>query len=304
MISYGTKEATIFLLAWVLITTGPSKGSRTSTQDENRPAALEIHLRDLGYQVPPNCSYPGTGIPRDLSLLNDDYKQKLIFVDDKTLIVYQSHCQSHQDGVSPESRSMEAFFLNPQTGAFISRKTWPTIRRRWMNERWDTQARIVAVQGGFLVHAGNSLVLYSSEREQKAKLPLETGLRWAVTLAPIGRTIHLQRIHDDNQAEGEWRTSDGLTKLRSQHEMAGITSASDEAVVDKLAHCVQLQAVGESPRSLYCADPSHLGFPLFLSDSEILSVYSSGFMVLSAKGDKLWGQEVPKARLSQITSGP
>ena len=72
--------------------------------------------------------------------------------------------------------------------------------------------------------------------------------------------------------------------------------------MDKLAHCVQLQAVGESPRNLYCADPSHLGLPLFLSNSEILSVYSSGFMVLSAKGDKLWGQESaqsPSCRKSQ-----
>ena len=116
---------------------------------------------------------------------------------------------------------MEAFFLKSSNRRVYSRKTWPTIRRRWLNERWDTQARIVAVPGGFLIHAENSLVLYSSEREQKGNLPLETGLRWAVTVAPIGRTIHLQRIHDDNQAEGEWRTSDGLTKLRTQNEMAG-----------------------------------------------------------------------------------
>jgi hypothetical protein len=191
---------------------------------------------------------------------------------------------------------MEAFFVNSQTGALISRKAWPTIQRRWLNERWDTQARIMAVREGFLVQAANSLELYSSGLEAKGKLGLENGPRWAVTIAPLGRTIHRQRIQDDNQAEGEWFDTDTLAKLRSQHEIAGVTSASDQAVVDKLAHCVQLQSVGKTPRNLFCADASHLGLPLFLSDSEVLSVYGKGFTVLSTNGEKLWGREATDAR--------
>lgn len=261
------------------------------------PAVLEIHLSDLGYQPAPETRYPGTGIPRDLSILNDDYKKRLTFTDDKMLVVYQSHYPSPTGKAgSPESRSMEAFFVSTQTGALISRKSWPTIQRRWLNERWDSQARIMAVRGGFLVHAGDSLTFYSSGLEPKGKLGLENGPRWAVTVAPLGHTIHLQRIQDDNRAEGEWFDSDTLAKVRSQHEIAGITSASDHAVVDNLAHCVQLQTVGEIPRNLYCADPSHLGLPLFLSDSEVLSVCGKGFAVFSTSGEKLWGREVPDAR--------
>jgi hypothetical protein len=227
-----------------------------------------------------------------LSILNDDYKKRLAFIDEKTLVVYQSHCpRQDQKESSAETRSMEAFFVNPQTGALISRRTWPTIKRRWLNERWDTQARIMAVSGGFLVHAADSLVLYSAGLEQKGKLTLEDGPRWAVTVAPLGRTIHRQRIQDDNQAEGEWFDSDTLAKIRSQHEMAGVTSSSDRAVVDMLAHCVQLQVVGETPHNLYCAEASHLGLPLFLSDSEVLYVYRNGFSVLSTAGEKLWGRD-------------
>lgn len=270
-----------------------AQGDRRSNRElASVSPTLEIHLRDLGYQAVQEYEYPGKGVPRDLGVLNDDYKKRLTFIDEKTLVVYQSHCQRQdQKEGSAETRSMEAFFVSPQTGALISRKTWPTIKRRWLNERWDTQARIMAVQGGFLVHAAGSLTVYSAGLEQKVKLTLEDGPRWAVTIVPVGRTIHLQRIHDDNQAQGEWLDSDTLAKLRSQREMAGVTSASDHAVVDKLAHCVQVQTVGDAPRNLYCAEASHLGLPLFLTDSEVLSVYSGGFSVRSTNGEELWGRE-------------
>jgi hypothetical protein len=111
--------------------------------------------------------------------------------------------------------------------------------------------------------------------------------------APLGRTIHLQRIHPDNQFNGEWFDSDSLKKLRSQHEVAGITSASDQAVVDELAHCLRLQVVAEVARNLFCDNPSRLGLPLFLSESEILAVRYKGFTVSSTKGEMLWGHEGP-----------
>src|SRR4029077_7511194 len=145
----------------------------------------------------------------------------------------QSHYQPQNPKDAPNGpRSMEAFFVSPRTGKLVSRKTWPTIQRRFLNERWDTQARIMAVQGGFLVHAANSLTLYSSNLEPKGKLTLEDGPEFAITVAPLGRTFHRQSIQVDNQAEGEWFDSNTLVKLHSQHEMAGVTSASDQAVVD------------------------------------------------------------------------
>ncbi|MFZ0293842.1 MAG: hypothetical protein WAL52_09585 [Candidatus Sulfotelmatobacter sp.] len=281
----------------VLAAACTARDRRLSTGDSTPPAVLEIHLSDLGYQPAPETNYPGNGIPRDLTILNDDYKQRLTFIDDKMFVAYQSHYPPQiEQGGSSQRRSMEAFFVSAQTGALISRKSWPTVQRRWLNERWDTQARIMAVQGGFLVHASDSLSLYSAEIEPKGKLVLEGGPRWAVTVAPLGRTIHLQRIQDDNRAEGEWFDSDTLAKLSTQHETAGVTSASDHAVVNKLTHCVQLETVGETPRSLNCADQPHLGLPLFLSDSEVLSVYGKGFAVFSTSGEKQWSREAPDAR--------
>jgi hypothetical protein len=115
-------------------------------------------------------------------------------------------------------------------------------------------------------------------------------------IAPAGHTIHLQRINNDNTANGQWIASDNLAKLHSQTEIAGVTSASDNAVVNKLAHCIQLQPVDELPRNLSCPGQSHLGLPLFLSDSEVLSVYCNGFRVLSTKGQELWSREAPPGK--------
>ncbi len=266
-----------------------------SNEESRSTAVLEIHLRDLGYQSMNEYHHIGAGIPRDLSLLNDDDKKGLLFTDEKTLAVYVSHFQSATDGsMGQGTRDMEAFFLDFHSGTLISRKTWPTIKRRWLNERWDTQARIMAVHGGFLVHAGNALVLYSADQEKKREFPLAVGSRWAAVVPPMGRTIHLQRI-DRDETEGTWLDSDTLTKLRSQREIEGITSASDDAVVTKLAHCMQLQTFGKLPRNL-CSDPCRLGLPEFLSDAEVLSVYRNGFSVLSASGEKLWTREVPDAK--------
>lgn len=119
----------MFLLALVLTIVNAAGDSQNSKPEANEPAILEIHLRDMGYQPTQEYRYPGTGVPRDLSILNDDYNKRLAFIDDKNLVVYQSHCPPEKDG-SPGLRSMEAFFVNPQTGTLNSRKTWPTNKPR------------------------------------------------------------------------------------------------------------------------------------------------------------------------------
>jgi hypothetical protein len=269
------------------------QNQQASTQRGSESSPLEVVLSSLGYRSLPECRYKGSGIPRDLTILNDDYKKRIVFIDDHILVIYQSHCFPAKKG-SPDTRSMEAFFVNSHTGRLISKKTWETVKRRWVNERWDTQARILAVADGFVVHAGQSLTVYSPGFDKKAELKLDGNPQWAATVAPQGRTIHLQRIEEDNKAKGKWLAADTLTELRSQEEMAGAVSASDMGVVYKLAHCLKLQAIGEASRNLYCADSSHLGLPLVLTDSEVLSFYYKGFGLWSFQGERLWGREVTK----------
>ena len=283
-----------FILMLTMI--GATPHALVGAQVPVNSAFQEIKLADLGYRPSQEYKYAGSAIPSDLRVLNDDYKKRIVFYGAHALVVYQSHCTREKDG-SPGARSIDALFVDARTGKLESRKTWPTIQRRWLNERWDTQARIFAVDGGFVVHAGASLIGYSTALEKRAELPLQEEPRWSVTVAPEGHTIHLQRIESDNQAEGDWFTSDTLKQLRGQHEIAGIVSASDVTVVDKLADCVQSQTVGEVPRNVYCSNASRIGLPLFLTASEFISYHLKGFSIWTLTGEKVWEREVPRGQL-------
>jgi hypothetical protein len=269
---------------------GLAKKADTSSQP-----LLEIHLRNLEYQPAEDTRIKGNGIPRDLSLLNDDANLRLTFVGGKTLVVYASRFQSPQQDSSPESSSMEAFFIDTTSGALVAHKMWPTRKRRWLNNRWDTEARILALDDGFLVHAGGKLTLYSADFKERTSLPLDERSIWAVTVTPTGRVFHLQRINgDQDQAEGQWLAADTLARLRSQQEQPGITSASEHAVVTALSHCEQLQAIGEPPRDLCCSDACRAGRPEFISESEVLLLCRNGFRLLSISGEELWKVETAK----------
>jgi hypothetical protein len=280
------------LLMFAVVAVG--QGSAKKADTGNQPF-VEIQLRNLGY-VPANDSrIKGNGIPRDLSLLYDDANLRLTFIGEKTLGVYVSRFQSPQQDGSPESRSIEAFFIDTTSGALVAHKMWPTRKRRWFNERWDTEARVIALGEGFLVHAGGKLTLYSADFKERASLPLDEGSIWAVTVTPAGRVVHLQRINGDrDQAEGEWLSSDTLVRLRGQHEEPGITSASEHAVVTALSHCAQLQAIGEPPRDLCSSDACRAARPEFISESEVLLVCRNGFRLLSINGEELWKVETEK----------
>lgn len=269
------------------------------------PPFLRINLRDLGYRPEHEYRYPGTGVPPDLSVLFDDYHIRLTFINERTFAVYQSHYPPPSATDRLPSRSMESFFADAKSGTLTSHKTWATVKRKWFNERWDTQARILPVEKGFLVHAGDALILYSTNVREKAELPLDEHFSWAATIAPMGHTVHLERIdreRADGLADGEWLDSGNLARLREQQEFAGMVSASDYATVDKLAHCMQLQRVGESPRNLCCSAGCRLGLPLFLSESEVLSVYRNGFSVLSTNGDRLWSREATDGKNGLMAS--
>jgi len=187
---------------------------------------------------------------------------------------------------------MEAWFLDPRNGKLIGTDTWPTVKRRWLNHRWDTQARIIPVQSGFLVHAGHFLDFYTFNREKKVLLPLDPDSRWAVTVVRPGREIHLQEISDDETAVGRWLFSETLKQEHRQSEFAGITSASGKAAITKLAHCLHIQPLSAKEYDLYCPESRDLGLPEFLNDSEVLAVSGKSVTLLSLTGEKLWSREV------------
>jgi len=276
-------------MVWICVSLVGSWGQTPTGQN----GTVVIHLASAGYKPDVGCSYAGKDIPRDLTLLNDDDKLRLLFVNDALLVVYRSTCRqsSMVQGSDPRVWQMDAWFFDPKTGKLIGVDTWPTVKRRWVNDRWDTQARILGVDSGFVVHAGNSLSLYSLDRKKKASLPLEESRSWAVKVVPGGRELHLQGIYGD-EARGEWLSTDTLALEHSKQEFAGVTSASSDAVVSQRAHCIRLDPMNGAPHDLYCPASRDLGIPVFVSDTAVLAVSGRSVVLLSGEGQKLWSREV------------
>lgn len=289
----------------VLLIFGPAGMSQNKTaKTPDVVPSLEIQLLALGFQPPVSTHYSNEVALANPALLMDNTRTRLTFVDENTLAVYFSHLYKSGDPIgapasSPDSTGlMEAFFIDTNSGSLISRKTWETRRRRWFNDLYDTQARIIAVQDGFLVHAKNTLRLYSTDLQQKRELPLTDSDIVSAQVAPLGRTIHLglQNGIDAKSAEGEWLNSNTFEKLYAETENAGVMSSSDDAVVERMFQCIDLLKAGESPRELCCGKPCSDAGADFLTDKEIVLGYNRGFRVLSTSGEVLWGRDGPEVR--------
>src|SRR5713226_2497369 len=194
-------------------------------------------------------------------------------------------------------------------GTLIARRTWNTVKRQWFNDSYDTQGRTMEVRDGFLVRAGTKLELYSSGMQLLRSYELHDDgsgavKAWSVAVAPGGNTIHIQpskgpaevrhssvfHFTGGDETEGVWLRSDSFQKVYSQMDLPGPHSVSDNAVATRRVHCLELHSVGEPTRSLCCSGACGDGIPTFLSNHEILSVYRSGFSVLSTNGNELWNR--------------
>jgi hypothetical protein len=291
-----------------------------STGKEPEPAPTSIvDLAILGYGNAKPVYRSNKESFRDLTLLMQDEHSRLSFVSANTLAVYFSRLFGKTEGehaTSPRYQ-MEVFFLDLDSGKLIEHRTWKTLKRQWFNDSYDTEGRVMAVHTGFLVHASGKLELYSPDlRLVNSYDPCAddsgcTGM-WSVAVAPGGNTIHVQPSAQTNQvrhgsvsyftgtgeAEGSWLRSGSFQRIGSQLYLSGPDSISNDAIVTKRAHCLDLQRIGEPSRHLSCSKPAADGLPMFLNDHEILSVHYSGFSVLSTQGTEVWtvGASDPRIR--------
>ena len=269
-----------------------------STGKEPQPAPTSIvDLAALGYGKAKPVYRSNKEIFRDLTLLMQDDHSRLSFVSANTLAVYFTS-PSHQ---------MEVFFLDLDSGKLIEHRTWKTFKRQWFNDSYDTEGRVMAVHAGFLVQASGKLELYSPDlRLVSSYDPCADGSgctgMWSVAVAPGGDTIHVQPAAETNQvrqgsvsyftgtgeAEGSWLRSSSFQRIGSQLYSKGPDSISNDAIVTKRVHCLDLQRIGEPSRHLSCSKPAADGLPMFLNDREILSVHRAGFSVLSTQGTEVW----------------
>ena len=258
-------------------------------KEPNSDSSRQIDLQTLGYNPPRGSDAQGNpGFPPKPQ---DDFNTRIVFVASATLAVSFTRLSGATDHNGNFPEAMEVFFVDTNSSVLISRKTWPTRPRRWFNDSYDTEGRIIPIEGGFLVHSGDSLYRYSAGLQEKSKRQLADTSLWAIRVAPLGRRVQAARIND-NDAEVESLDLGTLEKGHTEHKFPGIVSISDDgATVRKLAHCLDLQLDGKPERQLCCHDKCSEGMPTFLDNNDILSIYGNGFEVLSTKGEVLWKRE-------------
>jgi hypothetical protein len=280
------KTATIALLVAIAATlqTGVTQCSRARA---DKLLVLEIKLRSLGYQKPAEENFSDTAIARNPSLLLRETHSRVTFINDDMLVVYFSRAINAGKDTTRFPQVLEAFFVDTRSGRLISHKDWPTRYRRWFNDSFDTEGRIMPLQNGFLVHSGDSLRLYSSDFQLKRELLLDDGPKWSVRIAPLGRAIQALQISDSG-GEAEWLDFETLDTVGENHQFPGVQSISGErAVVSILPPCLDLQRDGDLVRHLICGGAFSNEMPIFLADNDIL-VLGRGFEVFSKKGEVLW----------------
>ena len=272
------------------------------------PSAM-IDLSTLGYRKANAVHVSDKEAFRNSALFMQDDQSRLSFVSPNTLAVYFTLLFNGTDAETRPSSGyqMEAFFVDVDARKLIKRQNWNTLKRQWFNDSYDTEGRVIEVHNGFLVHAGGMLELYTPDLRLVNKYNLctdepECKGMWSVKAAPGGDVIYVQPFAQLNQvrrgtvsyfagageANGRWLRSESFQKIGNQNYFGGPDSISNNAIVTEMAHCLDLQGIGEPSHHLSCSNPVAYGFPTFLNDREILSVHDDGFSVLSTEGTEIW----------------
>jgi hypothetical protein len=308
------------ILAFILLLWAPTRLIPSSfAQEATSAPERQIDLRTFSFEPPQAPNHKNSEVFADLSLLFQDVHTRIEFVSGRELVVYFSNpvdervtARSGQSSHSQPAHNMQALFVNLDNGILISRKVWETRSRRFFNYRYDTQATIMPVRAGFLVHANNSLVLYSPDLQKTQEIQLDPSFEYSAMVAPGGNVSFLEQstpgaatssggvsmvVNGDSDhwpvAHGEWRSSETFEKVRSMDLFPGAAeSVSSDAFAGTWFKCVDLQRAGLPNSHLSCTDPYRYGRPMFLSDSELVLNYPGGFQVLSTSGDVLWERQI------------
>lgn len=195
------------------------------------------------------------------------------------------------------AKKMEALFVDLDSGKCVARQSWPIAKRVGLNDSADTQARILVTSGGFLVHTGPTLALYSTSLELIATYPIggygvpfsKRGdpRGWSVRVAPGGRIMHVQPLTSQRSDQSKWMDAVTLKELGTQIHRAGVETISENAIVTRMGRGLIIDERNSGPHDL-CSDEGCKGLPETLNNEEVLVLGQTGFTVVSTHGDHLW----------------
>ena len=291
-------RAFTFVITALLIFLGT--GRKMSTPKPPQPRS-EIDLRSFGYQPLKRTFLSNEEYFRKLPLFKDE-ATRIVFTDDNTLAVFFTRSNESEASQANESEistalQLNALFIDLSKKNLRGQQSWPTKKRRWVNDSFDSQSRILSAHDGkFLVYAEDRLRVYSPEFKLLRERPMpmiggQEAEMWALEVTPPG-DVGLLRHLREGETEDEWVDVDSLRTLYSSIGLGGIFTASARAIVEKSYDTFRIYPIGEAPHVMcsggFCDRNS---YPLFLSDAEILSCSWQGFAVLSTRGEILWSRK-------------
>jgi hypothetical protein len=312
---FTTTASVLSILLGAAVPALPTRATQTAIPVPER----QIDLRAMNFAQPKIPNYSNSELFSDISLFFQDVHPHVEFVSESELVVYSSDVVDERVAArkgqlpSPEpAHSMQAFFVDADDGNLISHQVWQTRRRRFFNTKSDTQAQIMPVRDGFLLHANDTLALYSADLHKKQEIQLDPSSEYAALVAPGGDVFFLERsnpgvivrsgsvsavVNAESgllTAHGEWRSSETFEKLRSRDLYPGAAqSVSSDSFAERWYQCVDLQRADSPQSHLCCGNPCSYGLAMYLDDREIVMLIRSGFQVLSTSGEVLWRREDP-----------
>jgi hypothetical protein len=246
-----------------------------------------VDLKMLGYQAPDmNNTY------RDQSLTFQDFHARLAFINNEVLAVYLK--RPNEKAKDTGLVTMEAFFVSRQTGTLLARKTWVARFSRGLNSSVDTQASILPLRDGFLVHAGDLLYRYGQDLQMKREVSLDAAWIWAFQIAPGGDAVEALRTNQANRTEAEVEIVNASTLefAQTMPARAARRTIGENGAVAINGDCITYRSPGSTVHDICCSDECKRGKTVaFLNENELLVQFGTGFEVLAADGTTLWRRE-------------
>jgi hypothetical protein len=220
------------LLSAIVMT--PELNGSIAVDSLSKSPSVVVDARKYGWSPAPQVS--NRKFFKDLSLAKLealDENTRLAFLSEDIVALY--HTKSGEHG----QRAMEVFFLKAKDGSLLSTKTFAVLPRKSMNDRRDSEARILPLYDGrFLVFANSTMTVFNGSLgvEKEKVLQSGTGDMWSVQSVGNGHEIFLR--HEANfEVTYSWLSSDSLATNHEQpgyqdrdFSAKGLVNASDKAV--------------------------------------------------------------------------
>ena len=199
-------------LVLVTVCAGSSPLADTSTGGAPWTPTVVLNLAKIGWAPPPSES--NRTFFKDFTLgklFALDDRTRVVFLNEDLIVVYHTRHDGKEWRTAP--RFMEAFFLRAQDGSLLSKQSWPTGLRKSLDDRIDSQSRLIPLDGGrFVVFTNAMMTLYGPDLKLLKQHTLEPSTStdyWGAQTIDSGKGIVL-RHESTLEPTYLWLTSDTL----------------------------------------------------------------------------------------------